>query len=91
MTPSLSGQASIFSGVFFVSKSLLEIKGKQNWKFCNFVLKASEPCCNIDTSNDTWPIIRKGLGAALGLHLGKVCVQYFHDFETESNVFLHIY
>ena len=47
MDLSLSGQTSIFNGVFFVFKSLLGITLK---KFI-FDPKASEPCQNIDISN----------------------------------------
>ena len=63
MAPSLSGQASIFGVVFFVSKSRLGIEGQKKLagKICNFDLKASEPCLNplclnIDISNVTYSI-----------------------------------
>ena len=51
MAPRLSGQTSIFGVVFFVSKSLWELRDERNLKICNFDLKASEPCLNIDISN----------------------------------------
>ena len=43
----LSGQTSIFGGVFFVFKSLLGIERQKKRK----PPKASEPCQNIDISN----------------------------------------
>ena len=46
MAPMLSGQASIFGVVSFVSKSLLGIERQKLKKFA-----ASEPCLNIDISN----------------------------------------
>ena len=45
MDLSLSGQTSIFNGVFFVFKSLLGIELQKKLK------KNSEPCQNIDISN----------------------------------------
>ena len=38
MAPRLSGQTPIFGGVFFVSKSLLEIEGQKKIKKYNFDL-----------------------------------------------------
>ena len=38
MVPGLPGETSVFGGVFFVSKFLLEIKVK-NLKMCSFVLR----------------------------------------------------
>ena len=52
MDLSLSGQTSIFNGVFFVFKSLLGIeRQKKLLKKFIFDPKASEPCQNIDISN----------------------------------------
>ena len=52
MDLSLSGQTSIFNGVFFVLKSLLGIeRQKKLKKKIVFDSKASEPCQNIDISN----------------------------------------
>ena len=52
MDVSLSGQTSIFGGVFFVFKSLLGIeRQKKLKKEIVFDSKASEPCQNIDISN----------------------------------------
>ena len=52
MDLSLSGQTSIFGGVFFVFKSLLGIeRQKKLQKKFIFDPKASEPCQNIDISN----------------------------------------
>ena len=49
---SLSGQTSIFGGVFFVFKSLLGIeRQKKLLKKFIFDPKTSEPCQNIDVSN----------------------------------------
>ena len=42
MAPRLSGQTSIFGGVFYVSKSLLGIVRQK--KLCNLDPKASDPC-----------------------------------------------
>ena len=47
----LSGQTSIFGGVFFVFKSLLGIERQKKLKKIIFDPKASEPCQNIDISN----------------------------------------
>ena len=50
--PSLSGQTSIFNGVFFVFKSLLGIeRQKKLKKIIIFDPKAWEKCQNIDISN----------------------------------------
>ena len=48
----LSGQSSIFGGVFFVFRSLLGIERQKKLQK-NFIFdpKASEPCQNIDISN----------------------------------------
>ena len=51
MDVSLSGQTSIFGGVFFVFKSLLGIERQKKLKKIIFDSKASEPCQNIDISN----------------------------------------
>ena len=52
MDLSLSGQTSIFGGVFFVFKSLLGIeRQKKLKKRIIFYLKASESCQNIHISN----------------------------------------
>ena len=48
----LSGQTSIFGGVFFVFKSLLGIERKETVKKFTFDPKALEPCENIDISNE---------------------------------------
>ena len=47
----LSGQTSIFGGVFFVFKSLLGIERQKKLEKYVFDPKASEPCQNIDISN----------------------------------------
>jgi len=44
MAPRLSGQTSIFGGVFLVSKSLLGIERERKKKNCNFDPKASDRC-----------------------------------------------
>jgi len=45
MAPKLSGQTSMFGGVFFVSKSLLGIERQRKFKkICNFDAKASDRC-----------------------------------------------
>ena len=52
MDLNLSGQTSIFGGVFFVFKSLLAIESQNKLlKKIIFDPKASEPCQNIDISN----------------------------------------
>ena len=52
MDLSLSGQTSIFNGVFFVFKSLLGIERQNKFKKkIIFDPKALEPCQNIDISN----------------------------------------
>ena len=52
----LSGQISIFGGVFFVFQSLLGIgKQKKLHKFVILFWKTSEPCTNIEC----WPIAGK--------------------------------
>ena len=52
MDLSLSGQTSIFGGVFFVFKSLLGIERPKKLKKIIFDPKGSEPCQNIDTHSD---------------------------------------
>ena len=50
----LSGQISIFVGVFFLFKSLLGFERQKKLKIKKKIIfdpKASEPCQNIDTSN----------------------------------------
>ena len=49
----LSGQTSIFGGVFFVFKSPLGIERQKKLKKKKFIFdwKAREPCQNIDISN----------------------------------------
>ena len=47
----LSGQTSVFGGVFFVFKSLLGIERQKKLEKYVFDPKASEPCQNIDISN----------------------------------------
>ena len=42
MAPRLSGQTSIFGGIFSVSKSVRNWETKETTKNCNFVLKGSE-------------------------------------------------
>jgi len=54
MAPRLSGQTSMFGGVFLVSKSLLGIETRETEKICNFDPKASDRCWNIDVSNVTY-------------------------------------
>ena len=50
MASRLSGQTSIFGGVFYVSKSLLGMK-KLKTILANFDPKVSDSCWNIDMSN----------------------------------------
>ena len=50
----LSGQTSVFDGVFFVFKSLLGIERQKKLKIKKKIIfdpKALEPCQNIDISN----------------------------------------
>ena len=51
MDLSLSGQTSIFVGVFFVLKSFLGIERQKKLKKFSFDPKVSEPCQNIDILN----------------------------------------
>ena len=51
MDLSLSGETSIFGGVFFIFKSLLGIERQKKLKKFIFDPKVSEPCQNIDISN----------------------------------------
>ena len=70
MDLSLSGQTSIFGGVFFVFKSLLGIERQKKLNLKKFIFdpKASEPRENIDISTyRTWPNTESCLRTSLFL------------------------
>ena len=52
----------IFCGVFFVSKSLWELRDKRTKKIHNFNLKASKPCQNIEISNFAYLLYMQNTG-----------------------------